>query len=139
MSLRGAYLHMHRSANALFAGQGVTADQFVLLNLLAQEDGIPQRELMARSYSDPNTITAMVRLLERRGLVRRQTPVHDRRARCVYLTAAGKRLYKQLVETARSWHQDLLDCVPASEREMLLQLLEQIAETMNPAPSRPPA
>jgi hypothetical protein len=39
-ALRGAYLTMHRRADAYFARYGVTADQFVLLNLLARESAV---------------------------------------------------------------------------------------------------
>ena len=36
MALRGAYLTMHRKADSFFVKHGVTADQYVLLHLLAR-------------------------------------------------------------------------------------------------------
>ena len=39
MALRGAYWAMHREAEAALAPHGVTAHQFVLLSLLADEQG----------------------------------------------------------------------------------------------------
>ena len=81
MRLRRAYLTVHRAAQAHFAQFGVTADQYVLLSLLAEQDGITQKELAERMCSDGNTITAMVRLLETKKLVRRRRCDADGRAR----------------------------------------------------------
>ena len=69
LGLRSAYLTFHRRANAVFARFKLTSDQFVLLTVLAEADGVTQGELMRRTNSDPNTISEMLGRLERRGLV----------------------------------------------------------------------
>ena len=46
--LRAAYFAMHRVSDGHFSRQGVTADQFVLLAYLAEDDGITQQELARR-------------------------------------------------------------------------------------------
>jgi DNA-binding MarR family transcriptional regulator len=66
MWLRKAYLSFHRRANALMLDHGVTADQFVLLSVLAREPGIMQITIVERTASDPNTVAAILRLLEER-------------------------------------------------------------------------
>jgi hypothetical protein len=60
LALRGAYLAMHRTCDAHFARAGVTADQFVVLAALAPGQALTQRELAARTSSDPNTLRAML-------------------------------------------------------------------------------
>ena len=101
MKLRGAYLSMHRTFQAHFARFGITADQFVVLSLLAAEDGLIQRELVRRTSSDANTITALLRLLERDGLIRRVRHENDGRARCVFLTERGRQLQRKLERSGR--------------------------------------
>ena len=96
MRLRGAYLTFHRMANAHFEPLGVTADQFVVLTLLAEEEGLTQREIVARAYSDPNTIGEMLTRLEGKKLVRRERHPTDGRARIVLLTPKGRALQKRL-------------------------------------------
>src|SRR5579859_5187478 len=71
-ALRSAYLALHRQTNACFAKDGVTADQFVLLAVLAEADAVTQQELVRRVGSDPSTMRAMLLLLEGRGLVARE-------------------------------------------------------------------
>jgi DNA-binding MarR family transcriptional regulator len=70
--LRGAYLALHRRTNAALAEAGLTADQFVLLTALAEEDGVRQSELVGRTGSDPNTKSEMLVRLEKKGLVARE-------------------------------------------------------------------
>src|SRR5438309_11794375 len=89
-ALRAAYLALHRQTNACFAKDGVTADQFVLLAALADGDAVTQQELVRRVSSDPNTVRAMLLLLEGRALVARQRHPADGRARRVSLTAKGR-------------------------------------------------
>src|SRR5438067_557518 len=79
--LRAAYFAMHRVSDGHFSRHGVTADQFVLLACLAEEDGIAQQELARRASSDPSTIRAMLLLLEGRRLVARERDPEDNRAR----------------------------------------------------------
>jgi DNA-binding MarR family transcriptional regulator len=97
LALRAAYLALHRRSDARFAPHGVTADQFVLLATLARGgEALTQRELARRMSSDPSTVRAMLVLLERRGLVQRNTHPSDARARTVTLTAKGTRAFKRL-------------------------------------------
>src|SRR6516164_8784444 len=95
-ALRAAYLALHRQTNACFARAGVTADQFVLLSALADADAVTQQQLVRRVGSDPNTVRAMLLLLEGRGLIARQRHPADGRARCVMLTLKGRQVFKKL-------------------------------------------
>lgn len=97
MGLRAAYLSMHRQTDACPAKQGVTANQFVLLALLAEDDGITQQQLVKRASSDPNTIRAMLALLEKQGLVARDQHPDDRRARHIIITRKGRQTFKKLM------------------------------------------
>jgi DNA-binding MarR family transcriptional regulator len=98
--LRAAYFAMHRVSDAHFSRHGVTADQFVLLACLAEQDAITQQELARRASSDPSTVRAMLVLLEGQGLVARERDPDDRRARVVTLTPGGRRLAERLWGTS---------------------------------------
>src|SRR5438270_7326427 len=91
-ALRAAYLALHRQTNACFAEDGVTADQFVLLAALAEAAAVTQQDLVRRVGSDPNTVRAMLLLLEEGGLVSRERHPTDGRARRVTLTGQGRQV-----------------------------------------------
>lgn len=111
MALRAAYWAMHRQADALLQPQGVTANQFVLLAILAEGQALTQQELVQRASSDANTVRAMLVLLERRGLVSRRPHRTDGRARSVALTAKGRASYAALWAKSRGFHRQLLEAV----------------------------
>ncbi len=92
MTLRRAYLTLHRRADHALQPLDLTADQFALLAELAQSDGLIQRELVDRLASDANTVAAIVRRLERRGWIQRTAAPSDARVRQVWLTDSGRSL-----------------------------------------------
>jgi DNA-binding MarR family transcriptional regulator len=132
LALRTAYLALHRRSDAKFAPHGVTADQFVLLATLARKGHtLTQRELARRMSSDPSTVRAMLVLLERRGLVERETHPSDARARTVALTAAGLRVYQQLWTAGEPIREQLLGALRPGQAEKLVKFLTQVAEALN--------
>jgi DNA-binding MarR family transcriptional regulator len=130
MALRAAYLALHRRSDAQFASFGVTADQFVLLATLARGHALTQRELARRMPSDPSTVRSMLVLLERQGLVQRDTHPTDSRARSVDLTAAGKRKFWQLWEAGDPVRRQIFDSLQPGEAETLVALLGKVAESL---------
>jgi DNA-binding MarR family transcriptional regulator len=131
MALRAAYLTMHRRADAYFARHGVTADQFVLLNILAQESEVTQQTLVARASSDPNTVRAMLLLLEGRGLVSRERHPVDGRARSVSLTRKGRNVQQRLVSASQAFLTRLVADYRPNEVDLLLDLLQRIPPAMS--------
>jgi DNA-binding MarR family transcriptional regulator len=122
---------MHRRANAALGQFKLTADQFVLLTTLAGGDGVPQKELVRRTTSDPNTMSEMLGRLERRGLVARERHADDGRALRVSLTASGRRLQRRAWEgTAATFCGALAGLVPADEVGALVGHLSGIAGGM---------
>jgi len=131
MALRAAYLALHRRSDARFAPHGLTADQFVLLATLSRGHALTQRELARRMPSDPSTVRAMLILLERRGLVHRDTHPSDARARTVALTTAGVRKLRQLWTAGEPIRAQLFSSLHPDEAKTLVRLLTQVAGALN--------
>lgn len=136
MALRAAYLAMHRRADARFARRGVTADQFVLLAALADGAAVTQRDLARRTGSDPNTVRAMILLLEKCKLVARGSHPTDGRARTVALTPAGRAAYRRLWRDSESVRRRLLAALRPADADALLALLNRLTDALAPEPAR---
>lgn len=132
MGLRAAYWAMHRQTDAHLAQRGVTADQFVLLALLAEQDGSTQQELVRRASSDPNTIRAMLVRLEGRGLVARGRHPSDGRARCVTLTRKGRRCYQSLTAKVKPLQHRLSSAFRPEEAAALIEFLARVSAVAVP-------
>ena len=131
MGLRAAYWAMHRQTDAYFTKYGVTANQFVLLALLAEDDGITQQQLVRRASSDPNTVRAMLVLLENRGFVSRKRHPDDGRARNVTLTRKGRQIYNRLLQESEPLREQLLSVLQPEQADAFVRFLNRISNTMN--------
>jgi DNA-binding MarR family transcriptional regulator len=134
MALRAAYLAMHRQADAALEPAGATANQFVILSVLADEDGVTQRELVERTSSDPNTIRPVLAALEARQLVVREPHPDDGRAWCVKLTPAGRRALVEMRATGEGFRQRLTGPFNKQEARTLVELLNRVALAMKRSP-----
>ncbi len=131
MALRAAYLALHRRSEAGSAAYGVSADQFVLLATLSRGQALTQRELARRMPSDPSTVRAMLVLLEKAGLVKRNAHPTDARARTSTLTAAGKRKLRRLWAAGESIRSCMSDSLSPREAKTLVALLGRITTALN--------
>jgi len=132
--LRAAYFAMHRASDSYFTHHGITADQFVLLARLGEQDAVMQQDLVRRAASDPSTVRAMLVLLEGRGLVVRERHPADGRVREVKLTTKGRRLYERLWQSSEPIRARLLADFSEKEAEQLpgfLRRLSQNAHTIH--------
>lgn len=138
-ALRAAYLGLHRQTDAQFTRWGVTANQFVVLAELSEEDALTQRELVTRTTSDPSTLRAMLVLLERRGFVERREHPSDKRARSVSLTRKGRSTFEGMWADSQDLRRRLVASLKPGEAKGLVAALKRIAATMAPDPdgSRP--
>ena len=87
-----------------FAAEGfseVRASYGSVLLPLFEEDGLRMGEVARRARLSKQTMTTMVRLAERDGLVERRPDPGDRRATRVHLTARGRR-FKPVAERVLS-------------------------------------
>lgn len=132
MALRAAYLALHRRTDAALARHGVTADQFVVMAALAGGDALTQRDLGRQTGSDPNTVRAMLVLLEKRGLVARAPHPSDGRAITVALTPAGRRTYRALWAASEPVRAALLSAL-GTDSAAALDLLTRVARTLTPS------
>jgi DNA-binding MarR family transcriptional regulator len=123
---------MHRRTGEALAQTGVTADQFVVLAALADAAALTQSELVARTSSDPNTVRAMLVLLERRSLIVRRPHPTDGRARSVSLTPQGKTIYRRLWRQSEPLRKRMVGALAPAETTMLIDQLQRIVKALEP-------
>ena len=109
-----------------FGSCGLTPQQFGLLRFLWEEDGITQVELSGRSQIDRTTIGGLIDKLEQSGLLKRLPHPEDRRAFRISLTAAGKRLERELAPLAEELHRAILAPLTPAEIEAFIAILQKL-------------
>ena len=84
---------------------GLTLPQCRVLVQLSMREGVSQAELAELADLEPMTLVRVLDRMEADGWVKRRSDPSDRRARCLYLTAAGRPLVAdvwRLVDLTRS-------------------------------------
>ena len=125
--------HAGRKARALlgmrFHPYEITTEQWTVLNRLAEQDGLSQKELARRAEKDQTNLTRILGQLERKGLVVRKTNESDRRSELPYITEKGRALNDVLVPIERdvvlSIVRGLTEEQTAALRSMLLHIAEE--------------
>lgn len=133
MRLRSAYFALHRHSNRHFLQFDTTADQYVLMSYLAEEDGITQQKLADRCASDPRTIGTMIDRLEAKGWVERQAHPSDRRKWLVCLTSEGRTCHGELRKNSEEIRSTLRGSLTADELQVVLTALDKMAAAFDSA------
>lgn len=93
---------LNAEARHRLADLGLTLDQFIVMMALAEQDGVQQRALGARTQLADYTITRALDALSDLGYVERRPDPRSRRAHLVCLTEAGQarmpRLMRVIIE-----------------------------------------
>ncbi|HWK30023.1 MAG TPA: MarR family transcriptional regulator [Solirubrobacter sp.] len=94
----------------------------------ALEGGQTQIRLAERCELDKTTMVVTVDELEKAGLATRLPSPTDRRARIIVVTEAGRALASEGTALVDGVYADVLDSLPADERDVFARALTRLAE-----------
>ncbi len=123
-------MSMCRCGDAIFSEHQMTTDQYSLIRAVQRNAGIRQADLGNEVFADPNTITAMVSLLEKRGILRREPCPTDGRARRLHVTPTGNRVMKRLSANWEPMRQELEKCFAGAAGQKALEIMDRVSEAM---------
>lgn len=115
----------------------LTPLQFAALATLARHGPSDQASLGRRAALDRTTAAVVLRKLRQRGLVHRLVGGSDRRSKHFGLSPAGEALLSAVTDAVERAQQRILAPLAPAERQVLLGLLERLADANN-AQSRAP-
>lgn len=87
-----------------------------------------QSELAEMASIDKTTMVVTLDALEAAGLAERRPSAHDRRARVVVVTEAGRELVAKADQVAADIYESVLGSLPADERAGLVKGLARLVE-----------
>ncbi len=113
----------------------ISYSEYVILLRLFEAEGRTQDELADFLCLDKAVITRMVKELEKKGLVRREKDLRDKRMKHLYVTDLARALEVKLVAILDTWFGYLFADLSDEEREKTLKVLRSAAQraaTMSP-------
>jgi DNA-binding MarR family transcriptional regulator len=126
-SLRRLFKGIHEYSKALQRRSGLSSPQAWALTILEREDGLSLRELAARMYAHPSTVSGIMDRLVARGIVRRRTDPRDRRGIRLSLTSAGRRLLRASPPAVQVGLRRALVAMPPARLKLLRESLDAVA------------
>lgn len=137
LTLWRTYDRLRAHEDQLFAGHGLTAQQYNLLRLLraSRPDPAPTLSLVARLVSRAPDVTRMLDGLERLGLISRARSAADRRAVLVGITESGLALLDAIAPSLEECHQRQLGHLSRPQLRAMIELLDAAREPHEPPDS----
>ncbi len=123
------YRRMLRNFRA--ADLAVTPEQVSILVHLWQQEGLTQQVLADKTGRDNPSITRLVDNLEKRGLAERKSNPKDRRARLIFLTPEGRRIYRPVMDVANETLAIALRGIEEENVRLCTQVLQQILTNLS--------
>lgn len=127
---RTSKLHRGRIHETL-ESLGLYRGQAFILNVLWQEEGLPQSELASRTWVQPATMTTALQRMEQSGLIVRRPDPEDQRVSRVYLTEAGRALEGPVRASFEAVESTTFAGFSSEERLLMRRLLDRIIDNLS--------
>jgi DNA-binding MarR family transcriptional regulator len=108
----------------------ITADQWVVLDLVRRTEGLSQRQIAQATAKDMPTVTRILDRLEDKSLVARRNDPADRRKFEIYPTAHGVRKVKNLLPYVEQFRLTHFEGLEEAEVQALLRILDKINDNI---------
>lgn len=140
LNIRGNTLHMtlinvvhlhRRRSSKYFEKFDLSHAQPKILDFLSENDGCIQREIATHCCREAATMTSILGVMEKSGLIERRPNPKDRRILNVFLTPKGKAIQKNIGKVFEQLDKECLEGFSEEEYTQLMSYLDRIYNNMN--------
>ena len=110
------------------AGIDITIDQWLVLKTIHESADVTLQQVGVAVFKDFASITRIVQLLERKGLLRRKPHPTDGRRSELVLTSSGASVVRKVEPIAQANRRQALDGIDADQVAQLRAVLKRITE-----------
>ncbi len=114
------------------AGYQLPLDAWAVLNLLWEEDNLPQFEIGARIARDRHQTSRLIDSLNQQQLVTREPTSEDRRVKCVVLTDTGRAAKTALRHIATRYLERAFNGVTQEDYDAFVRCLQHLVDKLKP-------
>ena len=118
------------AVRVLEAQYGLIRPEWLVLVCLEYRDGSSARDICEITDQPRNTISRGVLALERRGFLRREADTVDARRTRLWLTDAGRDMYRAWAEQAGQVEKDVIGMLSSEESAQLDRILSKLCAAL---------
>ncbi len=121
----------HLADKLLNPGVFLSKHQIILLRILSNQDGIPQNDLAFITDRDKTSLTRLISIMERKGLLTSKTCESDRRVNNIFITQKGLEETKTAFPLIINEIDKIQHKIDAQEIKTTIKVLKQIITFTN--------
>lgn len=129
-SLRRIFHAVDRHSRQLARLHGLTEPQAICLRTIERTDWITPGQLARRVSLSPPTVTGILDRLERRGLIKRERTVRDKRRVDICLTDGGRRVLSDSPPPLQERFVRRLADLPATRQRRIAKALAEVVKLL---------
>lgn len=107
---------------------GLSVTEWRVIAILGRFPGMAATEVADRAAMDKVAVSRAVRRLREAGSIERRESDADRRAKHLYLSSQGRKIYESIVPAALDYERRLLSTLTGEERQALERVLDKLLE-----------
>jgi DNA-binding MarR family transcriptional regulator len=123
LRLARVYHKVDRASAEHLSTYGLSVGQFDVLAQVGAREGITQKELAEKLLVTKSNVCQILGRMEERGLVSRR---QEGRAKHLFLTKEGRRLFEEVVPSQEELIDRLLSSVPPEDHDLLSKTLGRL-------------
>lgn len=111
-------------------GVDLTREQFILLKMLYNKDGVPQSELVFITENNKSSITRLINTMEKKNLVARIPSRADGRVNHIYLTKKGRTTFLETLPMILEMREEIERGISREEMCIAIDVLQKVLENI---------
>jgi len=109
---------------------GLTPSEWRTMAILGEDGRMPATEIVERSSMDKVSVSRSVKKMHERGLLEKADNAEDGRSSLLFLSAAGKAVYRDIVPKVLAAEKKMLSGIGAEDFEMFLGVMQQVRNNL---------
>jgi len=127
IALSRCYQTIHKKLSKVFKEGGLTTSQFAVLEVLYHKGDLKICEIIEKILSTGGNMTVVIDNLEKDGLVKRYSDVHDRRATLISITDKGREKIEEIFPIHLEYLKEIFSVLSPEEKKILIVLLKKLS------------
>ena len=111
-------------------GIDVTFEMLHILRCLDGAGKVNQQELANLTYKDKSSLSYLIKNMEKRGLIKREEDVNDKRSKLVVLSDKGNKLYVEIKKIIEDVYNELEKNVNLNHIELCIGYMKEFTQTI---------
>lgn len=111
-------------------GVNMTREQFILLKMLHNKDGVPQSELAFITENNKSSITRLINTMEKKNLVARIPSTEDGRVNHIYLTKKGRAVFIETLPMILEMKQEIERDISKEDMQTAINVLQKVLKNI---------